>query len=70
MIRQKPVKGGRSYLSGAFIKSIDREINRQAKMFNVSRSFVIATAVADSLGVKDQEDYKTRDNIKRFRRRA
>lgn len=68
MHRQKPVKGGRSYLSGVFIKSLNREINRQARMFNVSRSFVIATTVAEALGVKDQEDYKTRDV--RFRRRA
>lgn len=55
--RQKPVRGGRKRLSASFIREIEREVERTAARFHVSRSFVIAVAVADSLGVEDQESF-------------
>jgi hypothetical protein len=55
--RQKPVKGGRQMLSAGFIAALEAEIERTAKRFHVTRSFVIAVAVADSLGIEEQETF-------------
>lgn len=59
MIIQRRVKGGRAALPASVLKSIWREVDRQARRFNVSRSFVIATALAHTFGIKEQDDYHT-----------
>ena len=56
--RQKPVKGGRLALPSCVIKDIYAAVDRDAKRFGVSRSFVIATALAEAMGVKIAEDYR------------
>jgi len=50
--RQKPVKGGRESLPSCVINEIKHKIERLAREHKVSRSFVIATILAESLGVK------------------
>jgi hypothetical protein len=54
---QRPVKGGREKLSPTILKATAREVERQARKFGVSRSFVIAVALADQFGIDDQEQY-------------
>lgn len=56
--RQSPVRGGRSPMGTAVIGPLETAIRREQVRFKVSRSFVIATAVAHSLGVDAQEDYQ------------
>ena len=55
--RQKPVKGGREALPSCVIKSIKYEIEKLARQHRVSRSFVVATILADGLGIKLQERF-------------
>ena len=55
--RQTPVKGGRIPRSAGLLKKIDDEVLRQARKFKVSKSFVIATALAEGLGIKIDEKY-------------
>ncbi len=55
--RQKPVKGGRTPLPSCVLKAIHTEVQRTADRFRVSRSFVIATALADAFGVTVEERY-------------
>ena len=54
---QTPVRGGRERLSPRVIKEIDRVVWREAERYNVSVSFVIATALAGFFGIKVEEKY-------------
>ena len=65
MHRQRPVKGGRLPLPSCVLKEIRREVERLARTYNVSRSFVIATTLADAFGVQVEERYDEVDNRKR-----
>ena len=56
-VRQRPVEGGRVPLPACVLKDIWKEVDRQAARFGVSRSFVIATALAHTFGIEAQEDY-------------
>jgi hypothetical protein len=55
--RQKPIKGGRTSLPSCVIKDIHTEVSRLATKWKVSRSFVIAVALADQFGIDEQERY-------------
>jgi len=55
--RQKPVKGGREALPSCVLKSIRREVEERASRYRVSKSFVIAVALAEAFGVRGQESY-------------
>jgi hypothetical protein len=55
--RQRPVKGGRQYLAAGLIAEIEREVDRASARFRVSRSFVIAVALADYFGIEEQERF-------------
>lgn len=55
---QRPVRGGRIPVSTALIKDIEVVIRREMRRYNVSRSFVIATALAFTFGIEEQESYK------------
>ena len=55
--RQKPVKGGRQQVGAGVIKDIEIAIEHDMARFNVSRSFVIAVALADHYGIDEQEDF-------------
>jgi hypothetical protein len=63
--RQKRVKGGRQPLGSTVLKEIRAEVTRIAREHHVSRSFVIATVLADAFGVKRQERYYELDKPKR-----
>jgi hypothetical protein len=56
--RQSPVRGGRVPVSSAFLDAVEAAVAREMRRFNVSRSFVIATAVAYALKVEEQADYR------------
>jgi hypothetical protein len=55
--RQRPIKGGREPLPSCVIKDISREVDRLARLHRVSKSFVIAVALADQFGIEEQETY-------------
>lgn len=55
--RQKPIKGGRQSLPACVIKDISREVEKIAREQRVSKSFVIAVALADQFGITEQESY-------------
>jgi hypothetical protein len=55
--RQRRVVGGRTPLPACVIDEIYEEVERQARKFGVSRSFVIAVALADQFGIEEQEKY-------------
>lgn len=44
-------------VGSAFRPEVERAVQREMARFDVSRSFVIATAVAHALGVAEQERY-------------
>lgn len=44
-------------LPACVLKNIWKEVDKQAARFGVSRSFVIATALAHTFGIDGQEDY-------------
>lgn len=50
--RQPPIPGGRNPLPSCVEKRIFREVERTATRFGVSRSFVIAVALADAMGIQ------------------
>jgi len=56
--RQLPVRGGRISIPSCVIKDIQIEVERAAKKFKVSKSFVVATALADYFGISEQERYQ------------
>lgn len=56
--RQRPVKGGRVFMPGGFIKDIETAIEKTAQRFHVSRSFVIAVACAEFFGIEEQEHFE------------
>jgi hypothetical protein len=60
--RQRPIKGGRQGLPSAVESRIWSAVEREAVRFNVSRSFVVAVALAHELGVDldPQDDYARR----------
>ncbi len=55
--RQRPVRGGREPLPSCVIGEIYQEVERVAAKFHVSRSFVIAVALAETFGIEEQESY-------------
>ena len=55
---QKP-KRGRQQASARLAKEIARAVRREARRYDVSKSFVIATALAHAFGI-DTENYRDR----------
>jgi hypothetical protein len=68
MRKQQPVKGGRLRLSPSVAPAIRRGVERTARQFNVSMSFVTATALADSLGINIERYYIS--DVSRRKKRA
>jgi hypothetical protein len=56
--RQRPIKGGREYLSPAVLRETWTEVERLAARHNVSRSWVVATILADAFRIEEQEDFR------------
>jgi hypothetical protein len=67
--RQRPVKGGRLPLPSCVIKDIHREVEKRAHQYGVSKSFVIAVALADAFGIKEQETFFDTPRLKVVARR-
>jgi len=59
--RQHPVKGGRDPLPSCVLHDIKNEVERVARRHRVSKSFVIAVALAEAFGVSEQEDYRRKE---------
>jgi hypothetical protein len=58
LLRQPSVKGGRTPAYSGLIKSIEAAIQREVTKYGVTRSFVIATALAFVFDIEDQPDYR------------
>jgi predicted nucleic acid-binding protein len=54
---QKRVRGGRKPLPATVLREIREKIEQLARRHKVSKSFVIATILAEALHVKSQEKY-------------
>jgi hypothetical protein len=63
--RQRPVKGGRESLPSCVIKDISREVERLSREHRVSKSFVIAVALADQFGIAEQETFLEGHRVKK-----
>jgi len=69
--RQKPIAGGREALPACVLKEIHQKVESIAWEHGVSRSFVIATVLADAFGIDEQERYYgTVSKVVPIRRRA
>jgi hypothetical protein len=55
--RQSPIKGGREALPSCILKDIHRIVEHEAHIHKVSKSWVVAVALADFFGVKEQETF-------------
>lgn len=63
--RQRPVKGGRDPLPACVLHAIRAEVEATAQKFHCSRSFVIATALAEAFGIDVEETYyETRPRLR------
>jgi hypothetical protein len=56
--RQRPIKGGRDPLPACVIHAIREKVQNIADRHGVSRSFVIAVALAEAFGISEQEKYR------------
>ena len=58
--RQRPIKGGRLHLTASCEEAIRKAVEREAKRYGASMSFVMSVALADALGItlKYEEDYR------------
>lgn len=54
---QKPIKGGRKQLPSCVNREIKREVEHIARQFNVSKSFVVNTILAEKLKIRIGEKY-------------
>jgi hypothetical protein len=54
---QPRIKGGRASLGSAVVKRIRAAVVREAEKYDCSRSFVVATVLADHFGIEEQPDY-------------
>lgn len=58
--RQRPIKGGRTPLPACVEKQLWREVDATASRFGTSRSFVVAVALAEAMGIDIKDDYRRR----------
>lgn len=66
--RQRPVKGGRDPLPSCVVHKIKVEIERTARKFECSKSFVVSTILAEAFGINIDEryyDYEREDSKRR-----
>lgn len=55
---QSKTKSVKRQMSSRLIGDIRKEVETTARKFDCSKSFVIAVALADYFGIKNQENYK------------
>lgn len=69
--RQPPLRGkSRKPQHSAFRPELEAAVQREMAFFNTGRSYVIATAVAFALSVKEQEDYRDAVESRKKRKRS
>lgn len=67
MLTQTRVKGERKEQLGAgVIKEIKHRVESISIRYNVSKSYVIAVALADAFGITKQERYETHTKVRRI----
>lgn len=66
--RQRPVSGGRPPLPSCVLQEIWVGIDRLARKHKVSRSWVIATILAEALGIKEQIPYYKAEQLSKIPR--
>lgn len=67
LMRQRPVKGGRVPTAASVIPTLQAIVERTSRDFGVSKSFVIAVALAKAFHVPI-ETYEDRERPRRLRR--
>jgi hypothetical protein len=65
--RQSPVKGGRTPLPACVIHDIWQRVQREARTYGVSRSWVIAVRLAESFGILDSVEHYANPEMRRKR---
>lgn len=69
--RQPRIEGGREPIWGALDPEIKRAIVQDAKRFNVSKSFVVNTALGLSMGIRTTHYYELDEpGVKRYAMRG
>ena len=62
---QRPVKGGRDALPSCVVHKIKVEIERTARRFEVSKSFVVSTILAEAFDINIDERYYDYERVTR-----
>lgn len=57
--RQRPIRGGRAPLPSCVLNTIHEAVDRDARKYGVSRSWVIAVILARAYRIEEQESYET-----------
>ena len=65
--RQPPAKGGRQPLSPCVLHSIDNELIRLARIYGVTKSWVVSTILADSFNIKEQPSFYGETKLRRVK---
>jgi hypothetical protein len=65
--RQPPAKGGRQPLSPCVLHSIDVELTRLARIYGVTKSWVISTILAESFNIKEQPSFYSVKELRRVK---
>lgn len=68
MRHQTRVKGGRQALPACVLKEIRQAVQEVSIEYQVSRSWVVSTLLAVSLGIKEQPHFDDRPRRKRGRK--
>lgn len=55
--RQPSIPGGREPLPACVLKEISDEVDKLARRYKVSKSWVVATVLADAFNIKEQPSY-------------
>lgn len=67
--RQSPVKGGRTPLPACVIHAIWSRVNTEARVYGVSRSWVIAVNLAKAFGMMAEVEHYANPEMRRNRGR-
>jgi hypothetical protein len=52
--RQSRIQGGRSWMASGTVREIELAVSREARRYGVSKSFVIANALAFVFGIETE----------------
>jgi len=63
---QKKVKGGRTRVKSGLTRAISRRVESEAARYDVSKSFVIANALAFAFGIPIEDTYHDVKSVRPF----